>query len=78
MENKDIKIQEEELETDSDAQAEGQPDCEEQAAAEGAAEESDDSGEQEGSKPEDGVEEAGEMCIRDRQYTARKRCCGWG
>jgi molecular chaperone GrpE len=65
MENKDIKIQEEELETDSDAQAEGQPDCEEQAAAEGAAEESDDSGEQEGSKPEDGVEEAGEDAAED-------------
>ena len=65
MENKDIKIQEEELETDSDAQAEGQPDCEEQAAAEGAAEESEDSGEQEGSKPEDGVEEAGEDAAED-------------
>lgn len=65
MENKDIKIQKEELETDSDAQAEGQPDCEEQAAAEGAAEESDDSGEQEGSKPEDGVEEAGEDAAED-------------
>lgn len=65
MENKDIKIQEEELETDSDAQAEGQPDCEEQAAAEEAAEESDDSGEQEGSKPEDGVEEAGEDAAED-------------
>lgn len=65
MENKDIKIQEEELETDSDAQAEGRPDCEEQAAAEGAAEESEDSGEQEGSKPEDGVEEAGEDAAED-------------
>ena len=65
MENKDIKIQEEELETDSDAQAEGQPDCEEQAAAEGAAEESEDSGEQEGSKPEGGVEEAGEDAAED-------------